>query len=209
MASSALAGTATDADLASPGVYYGTGNSNGHFTVDTEGGVEVALRAHVYQQDATSPVGDLYSFNLGDVLSFDYSVNPDVGASPVTLSDSLGDATITIHDFANNNTQSFPADFFLLGNATNAGDPGGYQNSERLSFGFVDSLYNPAQNNTFSVNFTLSNVPDVGTISVTELIQQGAGFAVPEPASWALMILGFGGTGAALRRRRQGAILVA
>jgi hypothetical protein len=29
---------------------------------------------------------------------------------------------------------------------------------------------------------------------------------VPEPASWALMIAGFGGVGAALRRRRQGAV---
>jgi hypothetical protein len=31
----------------------------------------------------------------------------------------------------------------------------------------------------------------------------GGGPGVPEPASWALMILGFGGAGAALRRRRR------
>lgn len=31
---------------------------------------------------------------------------------------------------------------------------------------------------------------------------------VPEPASWALMIIGFGGVGAALRHRRRHAILV-
>ena len=83
----------------------------------------------------------------------------------------------------------------------------GYQNGERLRRlplrGFR-LLAN--QNNTFSVNFTLNNVPNVGTISVTELIQQGTGFAVPEPASWALMILGFGGVGAALRRRQGVAV---
>jgi hypothetical protein len=194
-------GLAFDQNLAPPGVYYGLGNSNGHFTVDTENGVEVGLRAHIYQQDATSPVGALYSFALGNSLSFDWSVNPNVGGNQVDLTGVS--ALLTIHDFANNNTQSFPADFFLLGNATNPGAPGGYQNSERLAFGFVDSAYNMNQNNTFSVNLTLSGVPTAGTISVTETIQQGSGFAVPEPATWAMMLLGFGGVGAALRRTRR------
>ena len=31
---------------------------------------------------------------------------------------------------------------------------------------------------------------------------------VPEPASWALMLVGFGGLGAALRRSRRGCALV-
>jgi hypothetical protein len=34
-----------------------------------------------------------------------------------------------------------------------------------------------------------------------------AGAAVPEPASWALMIMGFGGLGAMIRRRRTSATL--
>jgi hypothetical protein len=73
---------------------------------------------------------------------------------------------------------------------------------------------------------TVSNVPHaetaiVGGVSVTEngqqqLIVTGTGLstsgwsgtatfdpaAVPEPATWALMIMGFGGAGALLRRRR-------
>jgi opacity protein-like surface antigen len=200
-ASPAQAALAFNQNLAAPGVYYGTGNLNGDFTVDTESGVEVGLRAHIYQQNPTDPVGDLYTFALGNVLSFDYSVNPDVGESQISLASVT--ALLTITDLANGVVRSFDPSLAVLGNATNAGAPGGYQNSERLSFGFVDPSYNSNQNNTFNVNLTLSNVPAAGTISVTELIQQGSGFAVPEPSSWALMILGLGGVGAGLRRTRK------
>ena len=193
-------------DLQAPGVYYGSGNPNGDFVVDTEDGVEVALRAHVYQQVPIASVGDVYSFATAatnaptNSLSFDWSVNPDVGLDgPVSLAGAT--AILTIQDVANHNTESFPANFILLGNATTPN--GGYQNSERLVFSFVDSDYNATQNDTFLVNLTLTGVPVAGTISVNEVIQQGSGAAVPEPASWALMILGFGGVGATLRRSRK------
>ena len=40
------ASVVNDANLISPpGVYYGTGNTNGHFVVDTENGVEIGFRA--------------------------------------------------------------------------------------------------------------------------------------------------------------------
>jgi hypothetical protein len=42
------------------------------------------------------------------------------------------------------------------------------------------------------------------------VVQQGRGFAgaaVPEPATWAMMIIGFGGVGATLRNRRRSAML--
>jgi hypothetical protein len=203
-------GLAFNQNLAAPGVYYGAGNPNGDFVVDTEGGVEVALRAHVYQAVPIASVGDVYSFATAatnastNSLSFDWSINPDVGAAEVAGWSAL----ITVHDFANNTTVSFPGVFPDTNLHLDQGPAGGYQNSERLFF--IDPSYDATQNNTFSVNLTLTNVSSVqgGTISVNEVIQQGSG-AVPEPASWALMILGFGGAGAMLRRRKTAAAAAA
>ena len=49
--------------------------------------------------------------------------------------------------------------------------------------------------------------PDANQLRINELVHAAGGAgAVPEPASWALMMVGFGGLGVALRRRRAVAI---
>jgi PEP-CTERM motif len=53
---------------------------------------------------------------------------------------------------------------------------------------------------TFSTNFFPSNDVVIDSVFLTKV------GGVPEPASWALMILGFGGAGAALRSRRRQAV---
>lgn len=50
-----------------------------------------------------------------------------------------------------------------------------------------------------TVSFTVGDSPRDSTDTIVDNVS----IAVPEPASWALMITGFGLTGAALRRRRQ------
>ena len=65
-----------------------------------------------------------------------------------------------------------------------------------------DINYDAAVNSTYNVTFSVSGT-GFTTVSDSIVIQQGSGFAaVPEPAAWALMLVGFGGVGVAIRRRR-------
>ena len=49
----------------------------------------------------------------------------------------------------------------------------------------------------------LNNVAFAGDLLKPSLLPSGPGGAVPEPATWAMMILGFGAVGSLLRRRRS------
>lgn len=176
--------------------YYGTGNdytpSNSAVATDAAAGTELALRAHERFQDAAASAGDTYSFALGQDISIDFSVN----SGAMTLTDFA--PTLTIFDVGGHHTQSFS----LLALPDNTFGPthtstNMLQNSEALHFGFMDSLYDKNADNSFKITLAGSN----GDSLAINLIQ-GAGAAVPEPASWAMMLLGFAGTGLLVRRRR-------
>lgn len=197
----AHASIALDANLAAPGVYYGTGNANGHFTVNTTAaGDELGIRAHVYQQNPTSPVGSTYNFALGQIISFDWSINP--------VSNSLAGITsiFTLTNLATGGTASWDA-LLVPDNATSSG---GEQNSWRLSFGFLNGgpgnigniSYNANVDSTYNATWTVNGL-DGGPQSVSATFVQGNGAAVPEPATWAMLLLGFGVVGAAMRRRHN------
>lgn len=64
--------------------------------------------------------------------------------------------------------------------------------------GYIDAF------NTFTVNFDLDRtvLADGGTPVGADFLAQNITSAVPEPATWAMMITGFGLAGAVLRRRR-------
>jgi hypothetical protein len=68
------------------------------------------------------------------------------------------------------------------------------------------------QASTAASSFTLSNFVSGGAYStyasIGELTVDGNLAGVPEPTSWALMLVGFGGLGAALRRSRRTLVAV-
>ncbi len=200
-ASSAQAQVAYNQNLAPPGVYFGTGNPNGAFAVDTVDGIEIGLRSKISGiHPQIVPVANLYVIPIGDFFNFDYSVNPDVGGSQVSLASVT--ALLTVVNLANGHTFSFNPSL-VPDNATNVGAPGGYQNSEKISFAFLGMGYDPNLNDTFNITLSLTGLPGGDVASVTNVVQVGSGLAVPEPATWAMLIVGFAGVGAGLRRARK------
>jgi len=192
------------------GVYFGSGNGAlpQEFTVNTVGGVEVGLRAHLSPNLGTAgpvpvqlvPTGSTYFVPLGDTFNFDYSVDPSVSGSQVSLSGSI--ASLTITNLGNGNHFTFDPSNALLGDATSANAPGGYQNSERVSFGFLGLGYNPSLDDTFDVAIELSNISGIGTITDDITVQVGAG-ATPLPGALPLFASGLGVIGLLMRRKRQ------
>jgi hypothetical protein len=55
---------------------------------------------------------------------------------------------------------------------------------------------------TTTGTFTLAEPYQINSITVSYQVSGPAATTVPEPGAWALMILGFGGAGAMLRRQR-------
>jgi PEP-CTERM motif-containing protein len=207
---SARAAVVADTDLVSPGYYNGTGGVNGHFAVDTENGVEAGLRAELRTVGPITPIGNLYIAPAGTdgatptahaLWNFDYSVNP--GPTEGTS------ATITVINLANNHAVTIfdnPLTRSALGDATSGN---GYQNSENLNFSFlrIPLVFDAIANDTYQIDLNVFGVAGDKLAAVEEFVQVGSG--VPEPSTWAMMILGFCGLGfMAYRRKEQGALRV-
>lgn len=176
------------------GWFYGSGNdySPANTTVlSTDTGDQMYMRFHRTFQTAPASSNGTYSFALGtDPLSFDWGIDNNAAAAITAL--------LTLTNVGTG--QSFSYDPFAPGN-DNANANGSSQNSFR--FNWVPGLFNPTVDGTYRVDMMVDGLGGGGQRQLGIVAVFGAGAqAVPEPGTWAMMILGFGLVGAAMRRRK-------
>lgn len=236
LSAGAQAATVFDQNLASPGWFAGSGNPNGGFTVNIDNGITIAQRVKLRQDPnvihssngvydvptgpQTSPV-DLHPPHAAWNYEFDIGCNSGTcpGGSLLAL---LGTSTMTVTDITTGHSNivsmlTWTDDFAWNGSAVSTiFDSTAYiaQNSENPIFADfpLAAFYN--ENSPDIYRFTL-NVKDVtGNVLDTNTVWANAsGFSfapgVPEPATWAMMLLGFGAIGGLMRVRRRREVLAA
>lgn len=183
------------------GWFYGSGNDyvpSNTAVLTTDGGNQIFLRMHkTFDVAPTSDGAGVYSFALGtDPMSVDWGIDTS-GSSNVT-------AFLAFTNVATGLETGFDP---FVGQPDNSFSSGSTENSFRLNWLNVGGFgFDPNVDNTYRVQLQLidhNNNDAVSTLNVFAKLGDGAGAgAVPEPATWAMMLIGFGGLGGVMRKRR-------
>jgi len=193
LAPAAIAGPVYNSDPTA-GWFFGHGNdyTPANTAVLTDGGDQIFLRMHHTFDPAPASVGNVYSFALGtDPVSFDWGITSDGGYDGVS-------ASVTLTNIGTGAT--FNYDLFFPGN-DNEWQGGSVENSNRL--GWLPIGFDAGVDDTYRVDLNVSGLGgDPQSLTVFAKLGDGAAGAVPEPASWAMMLGGFGLVGGAMRRRK-------
>lgn len=215
--------TTYNTSLADPPGYYngGAGNSNSAFTVFTAtNGDELGL-ATIIRGGGGGPVvptstnqyvvpNGVGSTGLA-LWNFEYSVNLGQNGTlsqitpMITVEDVTTGATTSFNPFI---TTPDNAGFGPSGKnvaASNVTTDFGFQNSENLGFVFlsVPLAFNAFALDTYDITLSVTQ----GDTSIGSVMEEIT--AVPEPSTWALMLIGFAGVGFLSYRRRRSVVLSA
>ena len=174
--------------------FYGSGNDYSPANtkvLTTDAGDQLYLRWHQTFHVAPASTGNVYSFALGTTpISFDWGIDNNAGSNITAL--------LTVTNLGTGGTVSY--DPFFAGNDNESAN-GSSQNSARLTFGFLAPVaFDANVNGLYRVTLDVNGLAG-GAQSLSVDARLGAG--VPEPATWAMMIGGFGFIGGALRSRRR------
>jgi hypothetical protein len=218
-----------DTSLAAPGVYFGTGNANSGFTVDSNGSVEIGLSAIDRYVGPITPSGNVYDAplgsppppnNTGSAWGVDFSVNLQPGNTSGSSTGSVLSSISVTLSYLDTGTGANASGLNLLAIADNTCyGPGGatiaggcnssvdwaVQNSEPGDI--LAALGDPGFSDTTPdiYDFTVSVFGATGALIGSDMIVVNTG--VPEPTTLAsfgigLIAIGFFG----YRRRKTGSL---
>jgi len=188
------------------GWYFGTDNDYSPANtavLTTDGGNELYLRGHETYQGAPVPHDNgIYDIALGTAnVSFDFGFDNNNTVDDLSGFDGVT-ASITLKNLGTGATAIFDP---LTWPSDNEFQGGSVQNSARLAWFNVAGLdFDANTDATYKVTLNVWGLDGAGShssLAIYEKIGAGSG-AVPEPASWAMMLGGFGLVGGAMRRRK-------
>ena len=208
-ASHAGGGVNSYGNLAAPGVYYGSGNSNGDWTINTGNSGELGLRAKERFGFLLNGSNGTYTAAAGSfsaalpalaTWNFDFSVNnTNTPGYVYRLGIDLDPSANTSFSYINLSA--------IAGSFKQATAPyKGFQESWNRGFSFLNAPGSPFDVNAPGLySFTLESFSvDGATLtpanSVSMTVQVGA---IPEPETYALMLAGLGFLGFVARRRAK------
>jgi opacity protein-like surface antigen len=203
LASPAMAADVVTPDSTGPtgGWQYGSGNDYqpSNTLLLQSGGDELALRLHqTFQVAPASDANGGYSFALGtDPLSLDWDIGAFYNrfdAAELTVTNLLTSQRFTYDPLC-------PLAPITCLNDNTVTANGSIQNSNRLNN--LPVGFDPNVNDTYRVSLT-TYLGNTVQHSLTAYAQVGTGAtpAVPEPATWAMMLLGFAAVGFGMRKRK-------
>ena len=196
-------GVASYGNIAAPGVYFGTGNVNGDWTINTGNAGELALRAKVRFGPTLDGTSGTYFADAGNDPStslyrakwnFEYSVN-STGKTGYTYWLGIDNDLSAGTNFSFTNLSSISA--FLSQPPTGFT---GFQDSSNI--GFVTTPGGPYNINANGLYTYVLQARRDGQVvdSIGMNVQVGP---IPEPETYALMAAGLGLMAFVARRRKQ------